>query len=1012
MAISTKLKGRYELQQILAKGGMGVVYRAHDSVMKRHVAVKTLLDITDTTGLQLFQKECDILASMTHPNIIEIYDAGQFEEEGVFRPYLVMPLLPGGTLDRLIRSASQRLTVERSIDIICQACRGLQAAHEKGLVHRDIKPSNIFVMEDDSVKIIDFGVAHRMETSRTVGRKGTLLYMAPEQIEMKPLSAASDIFSLGVVCYETLTRHRPFERATENSVADAILHHVPAPVSELNPAINAAVSQAVHKAMAKREWHRYASAREFAETLQKALRNEPIEAFNPARILPRLQRSTDAFERGDYQFASEILGELEAEGHLDPSIRELRGRIDEAIRKRSVGQLMETARIRFEEAEYSLALQKVQDVLQLDSTHPEALTLKGKIEFKRREDEVEEWFRRAAQNVEKCAFAQAREALQRVLQLRPGDSRAGQMLAETDAKERDFQRARLEKEQLYQAAVQAGQRGDITSALNKLDRVLDLDRRLPDTAAPDRAAAYQELRNKLSTEHEGIQRTYAEARRELDGGNFSAALGICSAQLAKYPDNAMFQALKIDIEERSRQAIAVRITQANQALEAEPDLDRRIAMLSDLVTAYPGEAHFEQLLQRNRDKRNLVETIVTRARTYEQQRQFAEALSQWEILRTIYDRYPGLEAEIERVKGKRDAGVEDFEIAIPDGQATTVAPGGTYAPPPASSVEPSAESAPQSTGGTSSEVSLTEVPETVLNDTKPREPERDAGRQPLFRRPFILLAFLLFVALAGATALILYLQRPILAERALGTARVRVPRADLLDAARTGAKRVTAFEQGTPVNVVAELTDPDQRFIRVQFVSAKKNSRPGYVRTADLGDWRSDNPRIAWQFLAVDRPAAGASEQQRREFIGKLQAFAVRFPGTPEACRAEGERASLLMDLVEEHRKAGAPQAEKDDDLTKAKEALATEGCSSDEARLKRMQDLNDQFKSGMDDSREVERKRQLAALESLEYSLVRKGEFEQMCVVADQMEQLDHKAASRWRAECKNVLDLASPKK
>ena len=97
-------------------------------------------------------------------------------EEGVSRPYLVMPLLPGVTLDKLIRASSQRLTVERSIDIACQACRGLQAAHEKGLVHRDIKPSNIFVLEDDSIKIIDFGVAHRMEASRTVGRKGTLLY--------------------------------------------------------------------------------------------------------------------------------------------------------------------------------------------------------------------------------------------------------------------------------------------------------------------------------------------------------------------------------------------------------------------------------------------------------------------------------------------------------------------------------------------------------------------------------------------------------------------------------------------------------------------------------------------------------------------------------------------------------------------------------------------------------------------------------------------------------------------
>src|SRR5689334_17308492 len=159
MSSTSKLKGRYELKEVLAKGGMGVVYRGVDGVMKRQVAIKTLLDITDSAVLQLFHKECEVLASMTHPNIIEIYDVGEFDDEGTSRPFLVMPLLPGVTLDRLIRSSSQRLTVERCVDIACQACRGLQAAHEKGMVHRDIKPSNIFVLEDDSIKIIDFGVA-------------------------------------------------------------------------------------------------------------------------------------------------------------------------------------------------------------------------------------------------------------------------------------------------------------------------------------------------------------------------------------------------------------------------------------------------------------------------------------------------------------------------------------------------------------------------------------------------------------------------------------------------------------------------------------------------------------------------------------------------------------------------------------------------------------------------------------------------------------------------------------
>ena len=171
-AAPRKLAGRYEVKQILGQGGMGLVYRAYDPVVRREVAVKTILDIPDPASLQLFYKECDVLASMSHPNIVEIFDIGEFEEEGKKKPYFVMPLLPGTTLDRFIRKASHRLTVERTIDIISQACRGLQAAHERGLVHRDLKPSNIFVMEDDSVKIIDFGVAHMADAHTTRAQKG------------------------------------------------------------------------------------------------------------------------------------------------------------------------------------------------------------------------------------------------------------------------------------------------------------------------------------------------------------------------------------------------------------------------------------------------------------------------------------------------------------------------------------------------------------------------------------------------------------------------------------------------------------------------------------------------------------------------------------------------------------------------------------------------------------------------------------------------------------------------
>ncbi|MET0165318.1 MAG: serine/threonine-protein kinase, partial [Vicinamibacterales bacterium] len=353
----TKIKGRYEIKSTLGEGGMGVVLRAYDPPpMDREVAVKTLHEFGDRFALDLFYKECSILKSISHPNIVEIFDMGEFEEDGEKKPFFVMPLLRGQTLDDLIKNASHRLTVDRVVQIITQTCRGLQAAHEHGLVHRDLKPSNLFVIADDSVKIIDFGVAHVVDDrSQTRSLKGTLLYMAPEQLQNKPVSPQSDIFSLGVVCYEALTKRQPFRGATQEKIIEAVQRHVPPPASEINPAVSQAISRAVHKAMAKQPWNRYDSAKEFADTLQKALHNEPIELFDPARIQPRIDRASKALESGDYQFAGEILSELEAGGHIDPQITLLRAQLDQNVRRRTIAQLLESARARYEEEEDPLA---------------------------------------------------------------------------------------------------------------------------------------------------------------------------------------------------------------------------------------------------------------------------------------------------------------------------------------------------------------------------------------------------------------------------------------------------------------------------------------------------------------------------------------------------------------------------------------------------------------------------------------------------------------------------------
>src|SRR5262249_40631573 len=157
---TSKLYGRYELKEIVGEGGQGVVYRAVDLEMQSDVALKTIKELLDPEQIELFRRECAVLRKLRHPNVVDLYDFGVGEDNGQQKPFFVMPFLPGLTLDKLIRSHAAQLTPERVVDIVTQTARGLQAAHEIGLVHRDVKPSNIFVLGDDSVKIIDFGVVH------------------------------------------------------------------------------------------------------------------------------------------------------------------------------------------------------------------------------------------------------------------------------------------------------------------------------------------------------------------------------------------------------------------------------------------------------------------------------------------------------------------------------------------------------------------------------------------------------------------------------------------------------------------------------------------------------------------------------------------------------------------------------------------------------------------------------------------------------------------------------------
>jgi serine/threonine-protein kinase len=507
-------------------------------------------------------------------------------------------------------------------------------------------------MEDDTAKIIDFGVVHLTGSQSVTGLKGTVQYMAPEQLELKPATPQSDIFSLGVIAYEALTGRKPFARKTETDTAEAVRLHIPPPAFEINPGAGEQISRVIHKAMAKQPWNRFANARELAQVLEQALRGEM--AFDSSKIRPRVAVATKALNEGDLQFASEILNELEAEGNFDSEMAVLRLQVDQAAQQRTIRQLLESARIRMEQEEYPLASQKVQEVLRLDSGNTEALGMRSLIENQRSEREITNWLRLAQQHLDRGVFSEARQGLEEALKLNPNDSRVTQLLAEISRKEQENSKARARKEQFYEAAKQAFQNGEISTALSKLERVLELNRLTPDKSSPERDALIQNFYNQVRSESDANRIAYEDAHKFLVEKSFAKARIICEDNLKKYPGQAIFQALKLEIDERERQELYAYVAEIERRLDAEPDLDRKLNIAREAAELYPQEPQIKQSFKTVRDRRDLVAGIVAKGRQYEDRGQFAEAIGQWEILRGIYPQYPGLASELKQLKERRE----------------------------------------------------------------------------------------------------------------------------------------------------------------------------------------------------------------------------------------------------------------------------------------------------------------------------------------------------------------------
>ena len=272
--------GRFEIDRVLGRGAMGVVYLAKDPVLDRKVAVKVIqlhpgLDEKDVSELkQRFEVEARAAAKMSHPSLVTIFDAG-LQDESL---YLAMEYIRGEALDSVIAS-DRILTYKETADILIQLGGGLDFAHERGIVHRDIKPANILINRRGQPKITDFGVAREATSNLTTTGTiiGTPAYMSPEQITGHKVSGASDQFSLAVMVYEMLTGRKPFFGEGATTIMYKIVHEDPEHLNNIRKTLPADINGVVMRALAKEGSDRYPSCYEFAEAVRDVLGAAPAD---------------------------------------------------------------------------------------------------------------------------------------------------------------------------------------------------------------------------------------------------------------------------------------------------------------------------------------------------------------------------------------------------------------------------------------------------------------------------------------------------------------------------------------------------------------------------------------------------------------------------------------------------------------------------------------------------------------------------------------------------------------
>jgi serine/threonine protein kinase len=611
--------GKYNVEAVLGRGGMGVVYKALDPQIGRHVAIKMITSGGDESLIERFKSEAKMMGALHCPNIVTVFDVS--EQDG--NPYLVMQLLEGPSLESMIRKGLS-LTLVESLGIIIDACNGLAYAHQHGVIHRDIKPGNIIVLQDGindgMAVIVDFGIARIMgDTGLTRPDQviGSIYYMSAEQLQAKELDNRTDIYSIGVVLFQLLTGVLPFQADETAATLVKILNDLPPPLSAYLKEYPAELDGVVGRVLAKKRDDRYATAEDLAFHLMRIRDQLKSETVN--QLVHRAQVAVD--QEGWTQARGHLQQALRIDRH-NPRAQELMNVVHERLRLQQEVERTRALRSQANEAymdqRYDDALRLLDQAVTLDAKNSDLLAFRDSVRgAKERATMLRRALRRAEAALQDGDLDEAQSAADDALKIDPHDAQAKAIKVVVSQHVEDRSRQDQLRKLLDQARDQIAA-CDLTGAFATLRTAEPLDPTSHELQTIAKMAASAREQERRRSEAEEFRRQIESALVQED---YSTAVTRAEEGLRKFPQEqslirlkALAEAQRARVEQKKfiREQLA-----AVSSLADSGQLPQAVAVLDHALQKVPGNNELETLRSTLRERMAAEETEKRKVRAIE-----------------------------------------------------------------------------------------------------------------------------------------------------------------------------------------------------------------------------------------------------------------------------------------------------------------------------------------------------------------------------------------------------------